>query len=437
MTQNEGPSKAAVIKEIKKKHRLLNAIATFVIITLLAVILRYLYDPLVSFLDFIPEFSMSIIIAIVFLLGVSGLFFSRIVSQQTIRIIEDHSERLDNLLEITRDLREEQYGDILLEKILEYSLEITRSDAGSILLVDNDKKLTFKIIKGERAADLIGTSIEKGKGISGWAAEKGETIRIPEAYKDERFNPDTDETTTLKTRAILCVPLKTQSGVIGVIYLAHMDGGYPYRERDEEIITYLADQAAISIIKAQFYEDQKNYQIHFTEMLLGAIDFHLVEKEGHSRRVARFCNVIAKNLDLSEEDQQRLYFACLLHDIGFLKIRQEDAFKEEYLRKHPAIGYEMINPITHYSDIAPVILHHHERYDGLGYPSGLKGEEIPLFSRIIAVAEAFDTMVSDTSYKVPVSFEEAMEELRRHAGTQFDARLVEIFVENVTPDYLQ
>jgi HD-GYP domain-containing protein (c-di-GMP phosphodiesterase class II) len=104
--------------------------------------------------------------------------------------------------------------------------------------------------------------------------------------------------------------------------------------------------------------------------------------------------------------------------------------------QHPDIGHELINPITFYADIAPFILHHHQRFDGHGYPpSNLKGEEIPLEARIIAIAEAFDVMISPDSYKVPMSFEAAVQELRQKAGSQFDPKLVEAFAGNITPEH--
>jgi hypothetical protein len=437
MSKEGRQDKNSAIQEIKNKIRLLNAVVTFVIVTLLAVIIRYLYEPVSSFLDFLPDISVTLILGIVFFLALLGALLSVMLSRQTLRIIQDFSNRLDRVLNITMDLREEIYGDILLEKIMDAALSMTQSKAGSILLLDDDNQLIFKIVGGVKASELIGTSVEKGSGIAGWVLETGQPVRISNAYKDERFDSSIDSMTGMRTEAVLCVPLKTKSGTVGVLELLNREGGFPYRQRDEEIITYLAEQAAISIIITQFYEDQRNFEIHVTEMLLEAIDFHIHEKTGHARRVSRYSNIIAKALNMSEEEKKRIYFASLLHDVGFLKISNDDAYKKDEYLKHPVIGYEMIKPINIYADIAPIILHHHEWYDGTGYPSGLKDEGIPLGSRIIAVAEAFDAMVCKTSYRVPVGFDEAREALRRFAGTQFDPKLVEIFLENVEPEHIQ
>jgi putative methionine-R-sulfoxide reductase with GAF domain len=437
MNQIDSKGKISAILEIKKKVHLLNVVIPFIVFTLLAVIFRYLFQPLSDYLDFLPPISISLIIGIVCFLALLGLILANMLTRQIFRIIEDYSGRLDRILAITRDLREEQYGDILLDKIMDHSLTITQSDAGSILLVDDDDRLTFKIIKGEKAADLIGTSIEKGQGIAGWVAQNGTPLRIPHASKDKRFNPDIDALTGYKTDSILCLPLMAKNTIVGVLELLNKTGGYSFRKRDEEVITYLADQAALSIVSTKFLEDQRNYEIHLTEMLIGSIDFHITEKKGHARRVARYANIMASALNMSEEEKKHLYFASLLHDIGFLKIHADDAFKKEEHIKHPVIGYEMIKPISFYGEIAPYILHHHERYDGQGYPGKLKGEDIPFMARIIFIAEAFDAMISEVSYKVPISFEDAQEELKRNAGTQFDPKLVDLFLDNITPDHLE
>lgn len=425
----------SVIEEISKKFRFSITIVAFVIVTLFAVIVRYLFAPVSAFLDFLPNISIGVIIVITFFLSLVGLYYSLSISRQVLRIVRDYGSRLEQILAITRDMGEEIYGDVLLEKITDHAMAITNSQAGSILLVDGDA-LVFKIVKGEKANQLVGTSFEIGKGIAGWVAKHGEAARIADAAHDPRFTRDIDAMTGFETKTVLCVPLKTKSGVIGVLELLNKQGGHAYRERDEVIIKYLAEQAAGSIIKTKFFEDQKNYEIHLTEMLLEAIDYHIPEKRGHSRRVARYGNIIAKGMNMAEDEKKRLYFASLLHDVGFLKINPDDAFKKEEFMRHPSIGYEMINPINFYEDIAPFILHHHERYDGYGYPSGLKGENVPLEARIIAIAEAFDAMVSTTSYRVPVGFHEALDELKRKAGTQFDEELVEIFVNNIEPKHI-
>lgn len=430
MSEYDQKSKNQAIQEITRKVRLSFLIVAFVIITLFAVVFNHLFGSPSTSLFFLPDISVTMIMGIALFLSVIGLGYLVRMSNQVLRIIHDYSSRLEKILSITRDLREEMYGDILLEKIMDYALSITSSEAGSILLLDNGS-LVFKIVRGEKAQQLVGTSVEKGKGLTGWVAETGIPVRIANAAEDKRFNPNVDAMTGFETKTILCMPLKTHSAVIGVLELLNRSGGFEYRERDEEIITYLAEQAAISITKTKFYEDQKNYEIHLTEMLLEAIDCQIPEKKGHSRRVARYSNIIAKGLNMSDDEKKKLYLASLLHDVGFLKISSDANFKREEFMRHPEVGYEMIKQINFYAGIAPFILHHHERYDGYGYPSKLSGEAIPLEARIIAIAEAFDAMISLTSYRVPVSFNEAIDELKRKAGTQFDQELVEIFTTNI------
>jgi hypothetical protein len=425
----------AAIREIVAKLRQTIAIAAFVIVVLFAIILRYVYLADSPYLTFLPKLSVAVIMWITFFLAAVGFILSVRTAKQVMRMIRDYRGRFERILGIMKDLREEIYGDILLEKIMDYAIAITGSDAGAILLVDGDD-LVFKMVRGEKAEKLGGSAVGKGKGVAGWVAQKGLTLCIADASDDARFDPAVDSFTGEKTGSVLCAPLRTRSGVLGVIELIHKKGGYSYRERDEEIIVYLAEQAAFSILRTKFLEDQKNYEIHLTDMLLEAMDFQVPSKKGHSRRVAAYGNIIAKGLDMTEDERRRLYFGSLLHDVGFLKIDSDLAFKREDFIRHPVIGYEMIKPINFYADIAPFILHHHERYDGQGYPAKLKGELIPIEARIIAIAESFDAMTSEASYRIPISFSEAVEELKRSAGTQFDPELVEIFVNNVEPQQM-
>ncbi len=427
-----------VVLQIRKRILVVNIIVSIVILSFLIIFSRYVFPPIIPFISHLPDISVSIVIAIILFLSTMGIYLSILLSRETVRIIQDYSNRLHRMLGITKDLREEIYGDILLEKIMDYALSITGSAAGSLLLLEDKKRLIFRIVRGEKAPMLLGTAIELGNGIMGTVALEGKPLNVSNVKQHKQFDPKYDAMTGFETKSILCVPLSTKTGVIGVLAVLNKEGGHTYRERDEEILCYLADQAAISILKTKFVEDQKNYEIHVTELLLETIDFQQPQKKGHALRIARFSNVIANALEMSMEEKKRLYFACLLHDVGFLKINLDEAYNRSVFMQHPSIGYEMIKPITFYSEIAPFILHHHQHYDGNGYPEPrLKGKDIPLEARIIAIAEVFDAMTSPMSYKVPVSYEDALKELNKRAGTQLDPELVDLFVGNITPEHIK
>jgi HD-GYP domain-containing protein (c-di-GMP phosphodiesterase class II) len=431
-----------VIEDIREKIRTLNYIVVFIVFVLFFLIVRFLFY---SWDFFITNPSIVAMLSISAVLILSGLYLSNKISKQAAKEIENYSNKLDRMLNLTLDIREEKYGDILLEKILSHALAITGANAGSIMLLNKDM-LVFKNVKGPESKKLMGVSMPKSEGIAGWVAHNGEPLLINDAKHDSRFSPVIDRLTGYETRSILCVPLKLSTGVIGVIELLDKNSS-SFTQKDAEVITYFADQAAIAIDRANFYEDQKNFEIHLTSILLDAMDRILPDKKGHSERVVKFSLLMTGAINMSEDNKKKLYQAGLLHDIGFLKIHSQNGISKNEYKLHPKLAYEMLRPINFYADIAPIVLHHHERFDGKGYPAGLKGEDIPVESRMIAIAEAFDVMVSKESYKYMsrmndvepsiCEFDCAIEELRKNAGTQFDPQLVEIFVNNITSEHFQ
>lgn len=165
---------------------------------------------------------------------------------------------------------------------------------------------------------------------------------------------------------------------------------------------------------------------------------------GHSERVAEYSMSLAKATGLfKDEDLKQFYYACLLHDIGKVNIPDAILSKpgkltdEEYeeVKKHPVVGANALKDVEGIANCIDVILHHHERWDGKGYPNGLKGEETPLLARIIAIADAFDAMTSSRSYRDPLPFEEANKRILEGEGTQFDPNLVQAF-QKVYPEWL-
>jgi excisionase family DNA binding protein len=188
----------------------------------------------------------------------------------------------------------------------------------------------------------------------------------------------------------------------------------------------------------QFYRDY----IDTVEALLNALDGRDGIISGHSRRVADYACTIGKAMGFSQESLSVLELAGLLHDVGKIMISEQLLGKpgkltdqELYMiRQHPEMGEKIVGDVKILRETAPIIRHHHERFDGLGYPDGLLGESIPLEARIIFIAEAFDSLTSDTSYHQTMNRKEARAEMERGAGTKFDPELLRIFLENIDRD---
>lgn len=157
---------------------------------------------------------------------------------------------------------------------------------------------------------------------------------------------------------------------------------------------------------------------------------------GHSRRVTEYALTIGKALKLSEDELEHLRYACLLHDIGKVSVPEEIINKpgrlteNEYqlVKQHVKVGVDIIKQLEFLEAVSPAIRYHHERVNGKGYPYGVKQSDLPLFARIIAVADGFDAMTSERPYRGPLSKDEAIEELKKYASSQFDPHIVEIFV---------
>lgn len=172
------------------------------------------------------------------------------------------------------------------------------------------------------------------------------------------------------------------------------------------------------------------------EALRVAVDAKDTYTKGHSDRVAYYSKIIAKEIGLSVEEQERIYIGGLFHDIGKIGVpdailqKPEKLTDDEYseIKNHPLIGAQIINAASIFEDIIPIVKYHHERYDGKGYPSGLSGENIPIYARIVAIADAFDAMTSDRQYRKGMSFEQAKNEMIKNVDTQFDGDIVRAFV---------
>ncbi|MEK6777368.1 MAG: HD domain-containing phosphohydrolase [bacterium] len=423
----------ATVNFIKQRIRILNGTILLITFVALLLIIRFLYQ----YLNYVTTYSIVAMIFIMAGLTVIVFYLSKVSALKAIQAIDTYSNKLNMLLDTTRNIHRIGYMDILFEEIMDMGMDMTRADGSSLFLVEGEK-LAFKKEKGFKTGKLTGVSV--------WVAEHGRAVRIDDTEKDRMFYPEVEKDTDLEVKSVLCLPLKLSTEVIGALELVSKNKN-AFSDEDEEMLTYFTDQAALSLQKTKFYEDKKNYEIHLTDILVDAIE-HLSFKNGHAKRVAKYVLLMAAAKNAPDDMKTRLYRASMLHDIGFLKIRLENVTSLNDYQSHSEIGYGMLKPINFYADILAIVLHHHERYDGKGYPAKLTGENIPIEARMIAIAEAFDAMVSKDSYKnvgrgkvvndgiIPsvVDVKLAIEELKNNAGTQFDPELVRLFVGSINPE---
>jgi putative nucleotidyltransferase with HDIG domain len=216
------------------------------------------------------------------------------------------------------------------------------------------------------------------------------------------------------------------------------------QDSDSSIVTFLVYLLTYFLITIIASGLMKNVQkvtednLELTKALANALDSRDTYTLHHSENVARYSVEIAENMKLSEDLCKIIHIGGLLHDIGKIGVPENILTKpgkltvDEYnlIKQHPTIGYEMIKHVTSFrkNGILDIVLYHHERYDGKGYPEGLKGNEIPLVARIVAVADTFDAMTSKRVYRNELDLEYTLNKIRKNKGTQFDPEIVDIFL---------
>ncbi|HOX44924.1 MAG TPA: response regulator [Myxococcota bacterium] len=246
----------------------------------------------------------------------------------------------------------------------------------------------------------------------------------------------TDDSADHPVCSIISVPLKIRLEIIGMLNVYSYTRGRKFAEGQRKMLSILADRASSAIDNAQLFQ---NLQRSFQQTIQGfarAMEAKDPYTHGHSDRVMQYARLITRGLGLDKPLEEKISTAALMHDIGKIGIpldalnKPQKLTREEYelFKEHPDKGRRILEPLEFLRDIVPAIYHHHEQFDGTGYPLGLRGEEIPLDARILAVADTYDAMTSDRAYRKALSHEIAVAELRRCAGTQFDPRIVAVFI---------
>lgn len=338
---------------------------------------------------------------------------------------------LASLYDMSRELGSTLDMDELLDTVLSSALQIFGLDRGYVTLRDRETGVVS--IRAIRA-ESDGTPPEAvHSSMSEWVVHKGR----PLIFNPDQATGDGQVDAVTGARAALCVPLTPTEGTIGSITIGSSDPEFRFSSDDVRLLSTIANHVTMAIGNIELFSSLQEAYLATVRSLAAAVDAKDSFTRGHSEYVAGYACMIAEKLGLSHEQRTALEMAAFLHDIGKIGVSEDillkpgrlDEAETEQMRHHPLIGANILKPVAFPWAITPVVRHHHEAWDGSGYPAGLRGEEIPLLARILTVADAYEAMTADRPYRAGRSPLEAIEELRACSGGQFDPRIVDAFIE--------
>lgn len=303
----------------------------------------------------------------------------------------------------------------------------------TLLLIDDDRRLGPMSGKLVTVGELpVGTeSLRRIAAETLRSVDRGDSAQVLHDDGPWRHTP-----VGRLAEQVLFVPLIGDERPLGLILGAEKRDGGELSSVDSKLVTSVAQNVAIFVENAMLYEDVQDMFMGMLRSLVNAIDAKDTYTCGHSERVAWLGRELGKAAGLDEQTVERLYLSGLLHDVGKIGVPESVLTKPGKLtdreftiiKAHPRIGARIVEGVRQMQDLIPGVLYHHERYDGRGYPDGLAGEQIPLFGRLLALADSFDAMSSNRTYRTAMPLPEVLEEVRRCAGKQFDPELAEVFL---------
>jgi len=343
---------------------------------------------------------------------------------------------LEAFYTLSRQLREAPSVDEMYPMIVERAMTLLASGHGSLALLNAEREGFTRVYTVGIPTERIGSTFP----VTG--TRSGEVVKTGTAYVSEDFSAeqvpamlDAAQYRVLGPFAI--VPMRSEEEIIGTLCLARPKAPeHPaFTEADIRLLEGIAEIAGTAIRRARLNHHLEQSYIELVLVLARAADARDSYTADHSERIATRAVTLARAMGCNEIDVQNVQWGALLHDIGKLGVpdnilRKPGPLTEaewHVMRQHPAIGEEILRPVDRMRDVAALVRHHQERWDGAGYPDHLRGEEIPLGARILAVADTYGAMTDDRAYGKGRTLDDALAEICRCAGTQFDPRVVDVF----------
>ena len=367
---------------------------------------------------------------------ISNLLSTSIENVRITLDLEKHIDEVSVLFEISQSITSTLVLDEVLDSIVSFSIEMINALRCELrLLDDSGKALEVKASRGLSKSFLSSKAIHIGESIIGTCFEKKRPMSVADIRKLSE-DPYSSLMRKEKIIGVLAVPIILHNHSIGVITI-YTSKPKNFSQSEIDLLSTFASQASIAIENARLYADMKEQYMSMVMALAAAIEAKDSYTHGHSTKVMEYAVKISKEIGLDDDEIETVRYAGLLHDIGKIGVKdviltkQGKLTEEEVaeLHKHPEYGANIMERVAILKDIAPLTLYHHERYDGKGYPLGLKGDQIPLGARILAVADTYDAMIADRPYRKAFPFDYVKKEMFKAAGSQLDPNLVKVFFD--------
>ncbi|KMQ52699.1 response regulator [Chitinispirillum alkaliphilum] len=346
-------------------------------------------------------------------------------------------EILEHILNSVIKITEVNDLKTLLSLLSDMAHKLVPSDRCTVWVYDSKRK----VLCSEIADGVDRIEISSSMGISSYAFMTGIPLIVNDPYNDSRFNSQTDKSTGYNTKNIIAIPLKNSKGeTIGVFQALNKLSEEGFTDSDLNMLYLVTVYIAREVDAALLREEINSTQREIIHTLAETGEMRSKETGNHVKRVAEYCTLLAKEVGLSETQQNIIRISSPLHDIGkiaipdaiLLKPGKFEPHERKIMETHAALGYDMLKHSERVvlKAAATIAVQHHEKWDGTGYPAGLAGEQIHIYGRIAALADVFDALGSDRCYKKAWEFEKIVNLFRNESGKHFDPQLAEIFLDN-------
>jgi HD-GYP domain-containing protein (c-di-GMP phosphodiesterase class II) len=361
--------------------------------------------------------------------------------QERIKSLEHKVNQLTALLNASLELNSEIELKLVLQKVLNLMCEVLEAEAGTLWLNnEEDNLICAEVANGPTADKILNIKMKAGEGIVGRVIVNNRSELVEDVTKDPSWAKRVDLESGFITRSLMTIPLPVKNVAIGAMQLVNKRNNRLFNLEDVKTADALANQSAMAIHNSQLFDNMQKFSNSVIRSLTLALDARDPYTAGHSERVGRYAVWIAKKMGLSEGECRELERAALMHDIGKIAVPDNilgkpgglTNYEFGIMKMHPVNAAKILSkmePRRQMATAQEVSRYHHEKVNGMGYPDGLKGEEIPLFARIAAVADAFDAITTDRPYKQARTFKEGVDELIRCKGTHFDQVAVDAFTQ--------